>query len=368
MIREIIAVLFPCIVILYFIDSIQFINKTHLLFISHFGKKYHLKKSGFYISKLSPISTTILSHDMPVCFTAGGLYTIQNKESFEKVICEADDLHFISYQDIDTVDVNGKEIRINGKKYIKTPSSISANCVQGIIEEVKTTTPDLRIKRIKKLLHETLDIGNIETLNRSCSDYLTNLKILSSFLFLNLFVILPFILYSNAYLYINIYLVATYIILAYIITLVMTFFLHMKMYKAEKKQRIYVVLSMIFSPVSAMHAVNYITPDLYARFHYLAVAKLFLTSDTFIGLVRKELVLIEYRKRAIDDPDWLEYLELEEKSITNLIEKAGYTKKRVLAAPGKQDENATCYCSICLAEYINDIGKCSDCGIELDKF
>jgi len=205
-------------------------------------------------------------------------------------------------------------------------------------------------------------------LNQSCSNDLANLKILSSFLFLNSLIVLPIILYSNVYLYINIYLIVTYIILAYIITLVMTFFLHMKMYKAEKKQRIYVVLSMIFSPVSVMRAANCITPDLYARFHYLAIAKLFLLPDTFIGLVRKELLLIKHRKRIIDDSDWLKYLELEEKSITNLIEKAGYTKKRVLAAPGKQDENATCYCSICLAEYINDIGKCSDCGIELDKF
>lgn len=368
MIREILAVLFPCIVILYFIDSIQYINKTHMLFVNHVGKKYYLKKSGIHISKLSPFGTTILSHNMPVCFTISGLYKINHKESYEKAIYEADDFYFISYQNIDKVEVEGKEVRINGKNCIKAPSSISANIIKDIIYEIKTIKPTKRIKKIQKFFEETLDIERIAALNHSYSNYLINLKIFSAFFFLNTFIILPSILYSNVYLYINIYLVVAYIFLTYITILIMTFFVHRKIYKAEKKQRIYSILSLIFSPVSAMHATNYITTDLYAHFNYLAIAKLLLPLDIFISLVRKELHLIEHRKHMIDNSDWCEYWELRKQSLTNLIKKADYTIKRILEAPSKQDENAICYCPICLTEYISDVGKCRDCGKELEKY
>lgn len=368
MIREILTVLFPCVVILYCLDSIQLINRKHILFVCHFGKRYYLKKSGIHISKLSPIGTTILSHDIPVCFTSRGLYTIINEQSFDKNVFASEDFHFIFYQDIDTVELDGKEIQINGKKFLKAPSSMHARIIQEKIKEIRIIKPSLRIKKIKDLFEESLSIEQAESLNESCSNYLLNLKIVSLFLFLNTMIILPSILYSKAYLFINLQFIGTYIILTYFIVLVLTSFIHMKVYKTEKKQRIYSVLSMIFSPVSVMHASNYITSDLYACFHYLAIAKLLLPSDIFVGLVRKELILIEHYKRIIDDSDWLEYWELREMSITNLIEKAGYTRNEVLTVPDKQDENSICYCPICLSEYISDIKKCSDCNVELKKY
>jgi hypothetical protein len=64
----------------------------------------------------------------------------------------------------------------------------------------------------------------------------------------------------------------------------------------------------------------------------------------------------------------LEYWKLKKTFITNLVIKSGLTMDRVLAAPSKQNENATCYCPICLAEYISNHGKCSDCRIELEAY
>lgn len=368
MIREILSVLFPYIVTLYLIDSIQFINKTHILFVNYFGKKYYLKKSGFHISKLSPIGITILSHNMPVYFTTNGLYKLNGQRSDEEIICEVDDYNFISYQNIDKVEVDGKEIRLNGKKYIKAPSSITANIIKDRIIDLKAIKPAKRIKKVQELFEETFDIDKIEALNHSYSYYLKYIQIFSLFFFLNTFFILPLILYSNIYLYINIYIIVTYIILTYIIILIVTFIGNRKIYKTDKKQRIYALLSMIFYPVSAMHAINYITTDLYANFDYLAIAELLLPSDTFISIVRKEMLQIQHIKSMDDNSDLIDYLSLREKSITNLIEKSGLTTDSVLAIPRKQDDNATCYCPICLAEYIINNGKCNDCRVELEKY
>ena len=106
MIREILAILFPYIVILYFIDSIQYISKANLLFVNHFGKNYRLKKSGFHISKLSPVGTTIVSQNLPVYFTTKGLYKIKDARSFGKILCDVSDFQFISYDYIESIEVD----------------------------------------------------------------------------------------------------------------------------------------------------------------------------------------------------------------------------------------------------------------------
>lgn len=368
MINEILSILFPYIIILYLIDSIQLINKSHILFVNYIGKKYYLKENGFHISKLSPIGITILSHNMPVYFTTNGIYKLKDERSYEEVNCEADDYYFISYHNIDKVVADGKEVRVNGEKYFKAPSSISANIIKNRINDIKTVKPAKRIIKVQKIFNEMYDINKIEALSHSHLYYLKYIQVFSLFFFVNTFVILPSILYTDIYLYINIYLIVIYIVITYIIILIMTFFVHRKIYKTEKKQRLYALLSMIFLPVSAMHATNYITTDLYANFNYLAISALLLPSDIFLRLVRKELLLIGYRKSIIDNIDLYEYWELAEKSLTNLIKEAGFTTNSVFAVQNKQDENATCYCPICLSEYINDVGECSDCRIELKKY
>lgn len=368
MIREILSVLFPYIVILYLTDSLQLISKCHVLFVNYIGKKYYLKRSGFYISKLSPIGITVLSQDLPIYFTASGLYKINDQRPYDKPDCKGDDYEFMAYKNIDTVEVDGKEIKLNGRKYIKVPSSIIANLIRDRINNFKTIKPAKRNNKVQTSLEEAFDIDTIKSLNRSYVHHIRYIQILSLFLSVNTFIILPSILYSRIYLYINISLIIINIVLAYLMILITTFQVHKKIYKTENKPRIYSLLSMIFLPVSAMHATHYITSDLYAQFNYLAVARLLLPSNVFINMVRNELCLIEHRKSMINNSDLLDYWGFKEKCLSHLIEKSGLTTDNVLAIPEKQDENAKWYCPICLTEYISNHGGCSDCGVGLEMY
>lgn len=368
MIREILSVLFPYIVILYFIDSIQYIKKSNLLFVSHFGKNFHLKTNGLHVTKLSPASTTVLSHNIPTCFASKGLYKINEEGLHETIILNGENIHFISYQDINRIDVDGKDVNINGNKFIKAPSPITANIIKDKIKEIKTIKPAKRTQKIKKNTEKALGVEKIGERNQLYSSDLFNLKLLCAFFFINTFIILPLILYTYLYLFVNIYLIVAYIVLSHIIIVLLTLFIHKKIYKREKRQRLYVILSMIFSPFSVAHATSYITNDLYAHFHYLAVAWLLLPSEIFVNMARKELTLIELRKSLIKEADWFEYWEINETSIKNFLKKAGYSVQKVLSSPIKKDDSATCYCPICQAEYVGEIEHCSDCGIKLKMF
>lgn len=362
------SVLFPYIVILYFIDSIQHIKKPNFLFVSYLRKNYHLKTNGLYIAKLLPTSTTILSHNPTTCFTTNGLYKINEEKLHETIILNGEDIHFISYQDIHRIDVDGKDININGNKFIRAPSPITANIIKDKIKEITTIKPAQRIQKIKQNMEEALDVEKIEEQNQLYASDLFNLKLLCTFFFINTFIILPSILYTDFYLFINIYLIVAYVVLSYIIIALLTLFIHKKIYKREKRQRLHVVLSIIFSPFSVAHATNYITNDLYAHFHHLSVAWLLLPSKIFANMTRKELALIEHRKRLIKDVDWFEYWEMMEISIKNFLKKSGCSVQEVLSPPIKNDDSATGYCPICQSEYVDKTEYCSDCGIKLKMF
>ena len=77
--KYVLEVLFPYIIILYLFDCIIYIKKHHLLFASLFGKKFTIKKIGLYLASLLPLSETILSHSLPICFTEKGIYIVFEK-------------------------------------------------------------------------------------------------------------------------------------------------------------------------------------------------------------------------------------------------------------------------------------------------
>lgn len=368
MISEILCFIFPYIVVLYVIDSLQYVRKPSVLFVSHLGKNFQLKTNGLCVAKLSPASTTVLSHSAPACLSSNGLYQINEEGLRDAFNFTEDSIRFLSYQDIDRIDLDGKDVNINGKTFIKAPSPITANNIKNLIKGIKTVKPEKRTKKIKENLESALDVEKIKKRDQLCAGDLFNLKLLCSFFFINTFMILPLILYTSLYLYINIHLIVATMVLSYIIIVLFTFVLHKKIYKREGRQRLHVVLSMIFSPFSAAHATNYITNDLYSNFHYLTVAAILVSPEMFANMARKELALIELRKSLIKDADWIEYWEIEETAIKKFLEKAGCSAQKVLAPPAKKDDSATCYCPICQAEYAGDVKYCSDCGIKLKIF
>lgn len=368
MIREILSIIFPYIVVLYVIDSLQYVRKPNVLFVSHFGKYFHLKTNGLRVAKLSPASTTVLSHSVPSCLASNGLYQINEEGLHDVFNFTEDSIRFLSYEDIDRIDLDGKNVNINGNTFIRAPSPITANIIKDQIKRIKTVKPEKRAQKIKEYLESALAVEKIQERDQLCAGDLFNLKLLCSFFFINTFMILPLILYTSLYFYINIYLIIAIMVLSYIIIVSFTFVLHKKIYKRERRQRLYIVLSMIFSPFSAAHATNYITNDLYSYFHYLAVAGILLSPEMFVNMTRKELAFIELRKSLIKDEDWIEYWEIEESALKKFLEKTGCSVEKVLSPPAKKDHGATCYCPICQAEYAGEIKYCSDCGIELKLF
>jgi hypothetical protein len=140
------------------------------------------------------------------------------------------------------------------------------------------------------------------------------------------------------------------------------------MYPAAKSERFSHLMYMILSPVSAMHAANTLTKDLYARFDSFAIAAVLLPSNMFLRLARKECYLVDERIRRCDQADLKEFHTLRRNAVVSAIEQAGLDIREILSAPAKADESATRYCPLCLAEYTSSSHECYDCGTKLEAY
>lgn len=366
--RELLETVFPYLVILYVIDGITYVNTHHLLFVSYFGAGFKLVKSGAFFVNLSPLGHVTASHNLPICFSCNGVYFLTAGRRYETSLYHLEDFKCLPYQDMDTIEANGKEIKINGERLVKAPSSISTKQIAGIIQELKALKPGQRRKRIQTFLSETTDLQRVLATKRAYSLPFLCLMLLCSVLFILTFVALPLALYSELRWSINlIHLLLTFT-LNYLLILGLTYFLLRRVYRGETGTIFQEFLSVGLLPVSAIQALSHLTKDIYAEFDYVATAGVLLPLDLFRDLIRRELYRVNHAKGQNSDRDWAEFWALRENTLHRLIGQSDVTLAEILAAPEKQDVSAASYCPLCWAEYRVGFERCWECDVSLTAF
>ena len=361
-------VLFPYIFLLYICDCVIYVKTHHVLLTSWFGNKFDLKKSGLRLAGLLPTSQTIITHNLPFHCAPDGVYAVFDGACYNSGIVKAEDFNFIKFEDLALIEVEGKNIKLNNTHTIKTPSSASARFNAKFINKIKLLRPSDRKDKIKACLSDSFNLEAIKTIERSHSKSFSVIKILSSYLFVLVFFILPTVLYSNLSKYINLKALVICIVLVYILLLVVTFVTVKKGYKFDNDLGAYMLLPIIFSPVNALHVMGYLSRDLYFRFNYLALAAYFMPREAFRKLVRKEIFLIDYFENEINSQDWLKFWKLKKELLKNLLDKCAISLDEISMPPEKQDQTAIYYCPFCLTEYRFKRHNCIDCEMVLKEF
>jgi hypothetical protein len=361
-------VLFPYIFLLYICDCATYVKAHHVLLTSWFGKKFDIKKPGIRLAGLLPTSQTIITHNLPFHCTPDGVYAVFDEPCCNSGIVKAEDFNFIKFEDLALIEIEGKHIKLNNTHTIKTPSSASARFNAKFINKIKILRSSDRQEKIKVCLSDSFDLEAIKKIERLHSKSFSIIKILSSYLFVLVFFILPTVLYSSLSEYINLKALVISIFLVYFLLLVVTFVTVKKRYKFDNDLRIYTLLSIIFSPVNVLHVMGYLTRDLYFRFNYLALAAYFMPRDAFRELVRKEIFLIDYFENEIDSQDWLTFWKLKKELLQGLLDKCEISLDEISTPPEKQDQTAIYYCPFCLGEYREKRHNCIDCEMALKEF
>lgn len=363
----ILEILFPFIVLLYLIDCIAYVGHQHLLFSSHFGRRFKLKGPGLHPVGLLPISEVFFSHNLPVFLTSTGVYRLPNQYLSDNARYKAQNLHFIAYEDIVKIETDGKAMKVNGKAIIKFPSSVGARQMTEVIRELTHLEPSGRHEKIRTFLDETTHLQEIRA-SRENRWPLTYVKILSSVLFVNIFGILPLILYTRLSAYVNLSLIVFASVFVYVLILLMVYVVRRKVIGTATGQTILMIIPEILLPVTAMHILKNLTKEMHMGFDYIAIAAALLPSDTFKRLMREDLLRITYAKEETQNAGLRESWSLRESTLYGLLAQTGIELKELFATPKRQDSSAVSYCPLCLNEYRFGVDKCIDCGIYLRQF
>ena len=236
------------------------------------------------------------------------------------------------------------------------------------INKIKRLSPAGRKEKIKAFLSDAHDLEAIKKIATSNSKTFAIIKIISSYLFVLVFFILPAALFTNLTRYINFNAFVICIFLIYLLLLLVSYLTLKKISTSENDLRSHILLSIIFAPVNASHVLSYLTKDLYFRFDFLAIAAYFLSRDSFKELARRELFLIDYFENEIGNQGWLKYWGIKKKLLLGLIDECEISLQEILAPPEKQDQTAIYFCPLCMTEYRQKRHRCLDCEMALKEF
>ena len=366
--KYIIEVLFPYVVILYLVDSLIYIKTFHLLFISELGRGYKLQKTGLRLAGLSPFCQYFISHYLHLYFTREGVYFVADKQNFERPVYKEEDFRFISFYDISNVLVESKDVKINEDVLIKTPSPLNAKYLEKLVREFILLKPAEREEKVNGLFSEATDLQRLKSIRAEHSKSFYLLKFLSTVLFALTFIVLPLTIYTALFSYLKLSHLLFLILAIYFILTTTAWHFHKRIYIDEIRQRIYLLLSIIFSPVTTMHVLNNLYKDLYVKFDYLTIAAMLLPPQEFKNIMKSELYRLAYAKDHCNNPGLNETWSSRESNLRALLVKAGVSIQEIWNSSGRKDKSAASYCPLCAAEYRKDFGMCDDCNIRLINY
>jgi len=366
--QDVFEVLFPYLVALYVLDCVQFVSRHHLLLSSLTGRRFRLHRAGVYLTGILPIGRTFLTHDLPLWVTSEGLYYLPANSPAPQIADQPSDWQFISFRDLKSLQAEGKRVTFNGDAKIIFPSVDSARRWVSLIQKLQHHAPSDRANRIGALLGQTQRTARLLRMKKLHAKVLSGLELTGSLLFFGTFILLPLALYSPLKHHVQFNLLIELIAAIYLATIILAFRSHRVLYIGDRSGRAQFLLSLVFSPVNAIHAGCSLTKDLYSRFDYLTLCACFLSPEALGPLIRREAIRIDSRLSPACSQDWNEFWQLKKGALNRLLKQIGVCMADIKRAPEKQDSTAEWYCPACLTEYVKNAETCFDCGAVLNKF
>jgi len=278
----------------------------------------------------------------------------------------------LTYKAIRDLEVKGREIRINARRFCLCSDSVQAERIGGLVRAVWKASAQNREGLIRAFWKNAFDEQAARARLTQAAKPLGSLLFLCNGLFIYLFVFSPLVVLVLGLPRLLIPLAAGMLALALQIAYAY-FKLHKKLYREAGEDRIGNVIKMAVCPPVAVRACDLITPDLLSDYHPLVVAHLLLTSDAYETFCQGTLRRLRYPLKTETEAEADDISIWQNGALLTLItEYIKHTTKimdrtDVLPVPDQPENRA--YCPRCLAQFTRSQGDCSDCpGIPLQPF
>ena len=313
---------------------------------------------------LPPLGTLLASHCFPFSLTPEAMLAYippsidPARRSFQS------GKHF-RWDEIQSVQAQGKKILVNGQLLLKTPFPALALRLADKLNALRKTKVADRKKAIEQLLEESFDTNAIERRWKEFSDQARSLTLAANLLFFYVFLLAPLAFWRLSFSFSWPFLLVG--LLCCTLTIALQFHrIHKRFFPDDEDERFTHFIVLLLSPASAIRARDLISRPLLEFFHPLAVARVFCSEREFKKMAPEFLRELRYpiAGPALETAGQKTESYARELALSRLEEflrRNSCLPDQLLQPPVRADQSSLSYCPRCLAQFTLRGGSCPDC-------
>jgi len=358
--------LFPYLVLFYLADCFLWVKARFTIFVSQGVGKFHLRRSrDIQLIGLLPTERVFLSHRRPIIFTELGIFVVTDEKLYEQPLLLADDFHFFSYESLQHLRSDRKNVLLNERLLVKLSTARSARIFVEQVASIRCMAVKERPAKIAKLSESRLNVEGIRQCLGQFPGLFTLTATLSFLLFIQLYIILPLILYFYVDYAFHLKSLLLAIGINFLIVIFASVILDGKLFPEKKMHRVKFLISLLFSPVSTTHVLNLFTRELLAQYDELAIAAVLLPAKQLSSYMGGELIQVQEILEKSENEAFRNWWQDRGEAIQKI---AVERQLNLHATPERRDESAASFCPLCETEYREGFKRCSECDISLEAY
>jgi len=355
-------------------NSVAFVSPNGRLWRAVLASARYGNSQGalMFMNPLPPLSAVYLGHPLPVSFSPQHACAYIS-QAWTPVGRPKQTGSVVRYEDMDSVNASGKNVEVNGRLFVKCPSSHMAGQVAGILEKLASLPEPGRAEELKRILAKRFDSKGIRAAIEDCAERTRRLRALCNLLLVYLFLVAPLVAWRFGVTRALIPAAAVMLLTAAAVS-VLFHRSHKLLYPAAREERITSLLKMVLCAPIAIRAVDLVSRERLSAFDPLAIASVLCQRPDFGKLARRVICDLQHPIRiALPDEDaaaaerW--HRTALEDTLTEFLRESGMDVSALVKPPSPQDESCQSYCPRCECQYAVPAGECRDCeGIRLMPF
>jgi hypothetical protein len=335
---------------------------------SHPGTLLGNQRGGFiFAHPLPPLGTLLTGNQFPLSLSSEAVFAYVAptvNPGWRPAQTEA----LFRFEDIRTVEANGKKVRVNGAVLLSATSPTFAAQVAQQLQQLVKVAPAAREKAAEAIIREGFDRKAIERRWQEFQKQTGKLRLLTNGLFAYLFVLAPLLIWQVGFRLCWLGLLAG--LLAFTIATAISFYrAHKRFYPAAEDERFTHFLTILLSPATTIRAHDVLSRPLLEGFHPLAIARVFCPEPVFRDFARKVLREVRHpglpvcpRREPLAQTAERQSREVLERTVEEFLRQGDVSPEELMRPPAPADESCRSYCPRCLTQFTTAEGICADCG------
>jgi hypothetical protein len=364
-------------ILVYLSDCLIWVKRESVAFISIWGGRWRLTVPAswlgnangavMFLNPVPPAGRIHLSHLLPISISPSGIcaYNLQTLPSEARSPAQTG--QFLPFNKIKTAATEGVYLVVNDEKFAKCATAGQAKMLDQLIREIVKASTTKRERILREWMQKQFAVDDAAARLKEGKAMIEPVQELSLILFLFLFVFTPTLTSIFGLMPLIIPVAVVMIVLA-VLTGIMFFRAHKRLFPKEGSERFENLIKMILCPPVSIRAPDVLSRNLLADYSPIVLASL-LAGSGEQQFVRSFVLDLQHPlKHEVSD-------EVAEKTMRWAVDEQlnfcleRFLKPEDLRAPSSREKDSISYCPRCRCQYVVSETDCPDCpGVALVAF